>query len=91
LLDLARRQKVDLAKISILALVEQYLEFIAAARRLRLELAAIICHARGSPISSRVFCFRKRQKVRNQKLRNLPKRCSSGLPLDAIRAAAKRW
>jgi len=40
LLDLARRQKVDLAKISILALVEQYLEFIAAARRLRLELAA---------------------------------------------------
>lgn len=40
LLDLARRQKVDLAKISVLALVEQYLEFIAAARRLRLELAA---------------------------------------------------
>ncbi len=40
LLDLARRQKVDLAKISILALVEQYLEFIEAARRVRLELAA---------------------------------------------------
>ena len=40
LLDLARRQKVDLGKISVLALVEQYLEFIAAARRLRLELAA---------------------------------------------------
>jgi segregation and condensation protein A len=40
LLDLARRQKVDLAKISVLALAEQYLEFIAAARRLRLELAA---------------------------------------------------
>ncbi len=40
LLDLARRQKVDLSKISVLALVEQYLEFIAAARRLRLELAA---------------------------------------------------
>jgi len=40
LLDLARRQKVDLAKISVLALVEQYLQFIAAARRLRLELAA---------------------------------------------------
>lgn len=40
LLDLARRQKVDLARISVLALVEQYLEFIAAARRLRLELAA---------------------------------------------------
>lgn len=40
LLDLARRQKVDLSKISVLALVEQYLGFIAAARRLRLELAA---------------------------------------------------
>ena len=39
LLDLARRQKVDLAKISILALAEQYLAFIAEARRLRLELA----------------------------------------------------
>jgi segregation and condensation protein A len=40
LLDLARTQKVDLAKISILALVEQYLEVIESARRIRLELAA---------------------------------------------------
>jgi segregation and condensation protein A len=40
LLTLARAQKVDLAKISILALVEQYLAFIADARRLRLEIAA---------------------------------------------------
>ncbi|TNC16285.1 segregation/condensation protein A [Methylobacterium terricola] len=40
LLELARRQKVDLARISILALVEQYLAFIEEARRLRLELAA---------------------------------------------------
>ena len=40
LLELARRQKVDLAKISILALVDQYLEFIDEARRVRLELAA---------------------------------------------------
>ena len=37
---LARDQKVDLAKISILALAEQYLAFIEAARRLRLEIAA---------------------------------------------------
>jgi segregation and condensation protein A len=37
---LARTQKVDLAKISVLALAEQYLAFIAEARRLRLELAA---------------------------------------------------
>ena len=40
LLDLARSQKVDLAKISILALVEQYLAVIESARRIRLELAA---------------------------------------------------
>ena len=40
LLELARDQKVDLAKISILALADQYLKFIEAARRLRLEIAA---------------------------------------------------
>ncbi|RAI45696.1 segregation and condensation protein A [Rhodoplanes roseus] len=40
LLALARQQKVDLHKISILALAEQYLVFIEEARRLRLELAA---------------------------------------------------
>lgn len=40
LLELARGQKVDLAKISILALVEQYLQVIEGARRVRLELAA---------------------------------------------------
>lgn len=40
LLVLARQQKVDLAKISILALADQYLGFIEAARKLRLELAA---------------------------------------------------
>ena len=40
LLTLARAQKVDLAKISILALVEQYLAFIADAKKLKLEIAA---------------------------------------------------
>ena len=40
LLELARAQKVDLARISILALVEQYLAVIEGARALRLELAA---------------------------------------------------
>jgi segregation and condensation protein A len=40
LLTLARSQKVDLARISILALVEQYLAFIADAKKLRLEIAA---------------------------------------------------
>lgn len=40
LLDLARRQKVDLARISILSLVEQYLAIVGGARQIRLELAA---------------------------------------------------
>jgi segregation and condensation protein A len=40
LLHLARNQKVDLARISVLALAEQYLAFIEKVRALRLELAA---------------------------------------------------
>jgi len=40
LLELARAQKFDLGKISILALVEQFLAVIEGARRVRLELAA---------------------------------------------------
>ncbi|MDB5372020.1 MAG: Segregation and condensation protein [Belnapia sp.] len=40
LLDLARAQKVDLEKISIVALVDQFLAVLDQARRVRLELAA---------------------------------------------------
>ena len=40
LLTLSRTQKVDLRKISVLALAEQYLGFIRNARELRIELAA---------------------------------------------------
>jgi segregation and condensation protein A len=40
LLELARHHKVDLARISILALAEQYIAFIEKARKLQLELAA---------------------------------------------------
>ena len=40
LLALARSQKVDLRRISILRLAEQYLAFVEAAKRLRIELAA---------------------------------------------------
>ena len=40
LLDLARRQKVDLRRISILELVDQYLTYIERAGTMRLELAA---------------------------------------------------
>jgi len=40
LLELARKQKVDLARISILELAEQYISFIKTAQDLRIELAA---------------------------------------------------
>lgn len=40
LLELARAQKIDLARISILALAEQYLAVIESARDLKIELAA---------------------------------------------------
>lgn len=40
LLTLARTQKVDMRKISVLALSEQYLEFVERAKKLRIELAA---------------------------------------------------
>ncbi len=40
LLDLARRQKVDLRQISILSLVDQYLDYIERAEALKLEVAA---------------------------------------------------
>jgi len=39
LLNLARAQKVDLAQISILQLVDQYTSYIAGARALKLEIA----------------------------------------------------
>ena len=40
LLELARKQKVDIARISILALAEQYIAFVKTAQDLRIELAA---------------------------------------------------
>ena len=40
LLNLARSQKVDLAQISILQLVDQYITYLAEARALKLEIAA---------------------------------------------------
>jgi segregation and condensation protein A len=40
LLTLARSQKVDLRRISVLQLAEQYLQFVEVAKQLRIELAA---------------------------------------------------
>jgi segregation and condensation protein A len=40
MLDLARREKIDITAISVLALAEQFLTFVAEARALKLEVAA---------------------------------------------------
>lgn len=40
LLELARKQKVDLVRVSILDLANQYIDFIKTAQNLRIELAA---------------------------------------------------
>jgi segregation and condensation protein A len=90
LLDLARSQKVDLSKISVLALVEQYLEFIAAARRLRLELAAdyLVMAAWLAYLKSRL-CSRKRQRAGTGRRRTCRSIAAPASRLDAIRAAAE--
>jgi segregation and condensation protein A len=57
LLDLARNQKVDLAKVSILQLVRQYLEFVELAKQRNLELAAeyLVMAAWLAYLKSRLF------------------------------------
>ncbi len=57
LLDLARNQKVDLAKVSILQLVRQYLEFVERAKQRNLELAAeyLVMAAWLAYLKSRLF------------------------------------
>ena len=57
LLEMSRNQKVDLAKISILQLVRQYLEFIERAKQRNLELAAeyLVMAAWMAYLKSRLF------------------------------------
>jgi segregation and condensation protein A len=61
LLALARTQKVDLSKISVLALADQYLGFIGEAQKLRLELAADYLVNRACCCRARRFRARRRR------------------------------
>jgi segregation and condensation protein A len=65
LLELARNQKVDLAKISILQLVRQYLEFVERAKAINLELAAeyLVMAAWLAYLKSRLLLPRDNQSV----------------------------
>jgi segregation and condensation protein A len=91
LLALARTQKVDLAKISVVALVDQYLVFIAEAQKLRLELAAdyLVMAAWLAFLKSRLLLPREGTQGEDVSAEDLARRLSFRLMrLDAMREAA---
>ena len=91
LLALARTQKVDLARISILALVDQYLIFIAEAQKIRLELAAdyLVMAAWLAYLKSRLLLPREKDEVNTASAEELAQRLAFRLMrLDAMRNAA---
>ncbi len=93
LLALARTQKVDLAKLSILALVEQYLLFIAEAQKVKLELAAdyLVMAAWLAYLKSRLLLPREKEDVNTATAEELAQRLAFRLMrLDAMRNAAAR-
>jgi len=91
LLALARTQKVDLSKISVLALVDQYLVFIMEAQKLRLELAAdyLVVAAWLAFLKSRLLLPREGPQGAEESAEELARRLSFRLMrLDAMREAA---
>lgn len=92
LLTLARDQKVDLAKISILALAEQYLGFIERARRLKLEIAAdyLVMAAWLAYLKSRLLIPSKESDAEEEDPAELAARLAFQLRrLEAMQKAAK--
>ena len=90
LLALARTQKVDLAKISILALVEQYLTFVAEAQKIKLELAAdyLVMAAWLAYLKSRLLLPRDKEDPDTASAEDLAQRLAFRLMrLDAMRNA----
>ena len=69
LLDLARRQKVDLSEISILKLSEQYIDFINNYQSIHLEIAAdyLVMAAWLTYLKSRLL-LPKEEKVKPKRL-----------------------
>ena len=93
LLTLARNQKVDLAKISILKLAEQYLEFIESAKKLNLELAAdyLVMAAWLAYLKSRLILPQEKTPDGEPSADEMATRLRWRLQrLDAMRAAATR-
>lgn len=93
LLVLARKQKVDLTKIAIVALVEQYLAFVADAKRLRLELAAdyLVMAAWLAYLKSRLLLPREEQPAPEPSGEDMAAQLAFRLArLEAMRAAAEQ-
>lgn len=91
LLALARTQKVDLARISILALVEQYLRYIDEAQRIKLEIAAdyLVMAAWLAFLKSRLLLPREKAEDSPFSGEDLAQRLAFRLMrLDAMRKAA---
>lgn len=91
LLALARTQKVDIAKISVLALADQYLSFIGEAQKLRLELAAdyLVMAAWLTYLKSRLLLPREGPPGEEASAEELARRLSFRLMrLEAMRDAA---
>ena len=93
LLTLARNQKVDIAKISILKLADQYLEFIESAKKLNLELAAdyLVMAAWLAYLKSRLILPQEKAPEGEPTADEMATRLRWRLQrLDAMRAAATR-
>ena len=90
LLALARTQRVDLAKISITALVDQYLAFIADAQNMRLEIAAdyLVMAAWLAFLKSRLLLPREARPADEASAEEVAQRLAFRLMrLDAMRTA----
>lgn len=93
LLALARTQKVDLARISIVALVDQYLAFVEEAKRLRLEIAAdyLVMAAWLAFLKSRLLLPREENLADQLSAEEAAQRLAFRLMrLDAMREAAAK-
>lgn len=93
LLALARTQKVDISKIAILPLVEQYLDFIAQAQSLKLELAAdyLVMAAWLAFLKSKLLIPREKEDPQTQSAEEMAQRLAFRLMrLEAMRTAAAR-
>ncbi|MES2254419.1 MAG: ScpA family protein [Pseudomonadota bacterium] len=93
LLTLARNQKVDIAKISVLKLADQYLEFIEAAKKINLELAAdyLVMAAWLAYLKSRLVLPQEKAPEGEPSADEMATRLRWRLQrLDAMRAAATR-